>query len=157
MACQNHLTYSHTVMTLCCPLYNLQFISKKMSSRFLFFHFSKRNNLTSFEVEVKWKVNFFSSQRSLKGLELSPTFDEWELFPFGCIISHLQRATFVHQWNFVGYTGKSSLHIGQENDFTFKKDRPPRIGGMARSAQTAVFLNLPFPRTYPAIRLGCYT
>ena len=120
MACQNHLTYSHTVMTLCCPLYNLQFISKKMFSRFLFFHFSKRNNLTSFEVEVKWKVNFFSSQRSLKGLELSPTFDEWELFPFGCIISHLQRATFVHQWNFVGYTGKSSIHIGQEINFTLK-------------------------------------
>ena len=100
--------------------------------RLLFSHFlkEKKNNLTS--LRSSEKSNRFSDTKGLSkrdwGLEKlsfffcsSRHFDEWELFPFGCIISHLQRATFVHQWNFVGYTGKSSLHIGQEINFTQKK------------------------------------
>ena len=74
--------------------------------RLLFSHFlkEKKNNLTS--LRSSEKSNRFSDTKGLSkrdwGLEKlsfffcsSRHFDEWELFPFGCIISHLQRATFI--------------------------------------------------------------
>ena len=74
--------------------------------RLLFSHFlkEKKNNLTS--LRSSEKSHRFSDTKGLSkrdwGLEKLSFFfcsfrhfDEWELFPFGCIISHLQRATFV--------------------------------------------------------------
>ena len=84
-----------------CQKFNLRYIWK-----IIIFPFSKRkkNNLTS--LRSSEKSHRFSDTKGLSkrdwGLEKLSFFfcsfrhfDEWELFPFGCIISHLQRATFV--------------------------------------------------------------